>query len=155
MDTPLACFSDYLSDRNQIVCVDGICSDPQPVQSGVPQGSIFGPLLFILYISDLPSCLQFSEILLYADDIVIYFSGNSICGIDMKLSLDLTNVSCWLKEYQENEMLNLALAQDNDLRYLEMQKTEVGASKEMLPVETMRSNKTPMMTAGKHGHQPA
>ena len=35
MDTPLAWFSDYLSDRNQIVCVDGICSDPQPVQSGV------------------------------------------------------------------------------------------------------------------------
>ena len=42
MDTPLAWFSDYLSDRNQIVCVDGICSDPQPVQSGVPQYSILG-----------------------------------------------------------------------------------------------------------------
>ena len=83
----------YLSDRTQIVCVDGTCSDPQPVQSGVPQGSILGPLLFILYINDLPSCLQFSEVLMYADDTVIYFSGNSIPDIEMKLSLDLTNES--------------------------------------------------------------
>ena len=86
--------------------MDGICSEPEPVQSGArAQGSILGPLLFILYITDLPSCLQFSEILRYADDTVIYFSGNSISHIEMKLSLDLTNVSYWLKE--NNLFLNI------------------------------------------------
>ena len=105
MDTPLAWFSDYLSESNQMVCVDGICSNPQPIQSGGPQGSILGPLLFILYINDLPSCPQFSEILMYADDTVIYFSGNPISDIEMKLSLDLTKVSYWLKE--NNLFLNI------------------------------------------------
>ena len=47
-DINLAWFSDYLSNRNQVVCVDGTCSDPQPVLTGVPQGSILSPLLFIL-----------------------------------------------------------------------------------------------------------
>ena len=94
----LAWFSDYPSHRNQVVCVDGICSDPQPVLTGVPQRSILGPSLFILYINDLPSCLQFSQILMYADDTVIYVSCNSISEIEMQLSLDLVNVSYWLKE---------------------------------------------------------
>ena len=45
-DITVALFSHYLSDRTQIVCVDGTFSDPQPVQSAVPQGSILGPLFF-------------------------------------------------------------------------------------------------------------
>ena len=44
-DITLAWFSDYLSNRNQVVCVDGTCSDLQPVLTGDPQGSILGPLL--------------------------------------------------------------------------------------------------------------
>ena len=80
-DINLAWFSDYLSNRNQVVCVDGTYSDPQPVLTGVPQGSILSLLLFIFYINDLPCCLQFSQILMYDDVTVIYFSGNSISEI--------------------------------------------------------------------------
>lgn len=84
------------------MCVDGTCSDFQPVLTGVPQGSILGPLLFMLYINDLPSCLQFSQILIYADDTVIYFSCNPMSEIEMKLSLDLANVSHSLKKKKEH-----------------------------------------------------
>ena len=48
----------YLAERTQVVAVDGFESNPLPVLSGVPQGSIPGPLLFLLYINDLPNAVQ-------------------------------------------------------------------------------------------------
>ena len=96
-DITLAWFSDYLSNRNQVVCRRYLLGSSACPNWSTP-GSILGPLLFILYINDLPSCLQFSEVVMYADDTVIYFSCNSISETEMKLSLDLANVSHWLKE---------------------------------------------------------
>ena len=62
----LAWITDYLTDRTQAVSVEGVLSDPLPVKSGVPQGSILGPLLFLLYTNDLPDCIDGSS--LFADD---------------------------------------------------------------------------------------
>ncbi len=60
-------FKDYLTGRQQCVCLEGSRSGLLPVVSGVPQGSILGPLLFLVYINDLSSVVH-SLLLLFADD---------------------------------------------------------------------------------------
>ena len=58
----------------------------------MPQGSILGPLLFVLHINDLPQCLLHSKISMYADDTVIYFSGSDLCRVEETLEDDLNRV---------------------------------------------------------------
>ena len=66
-------FKDYLSDRHQVVAVEGEVSNKLPVVSGVPQGSILGPLLFIMYINNVITTISSgSEINMFADDIAVY-----------------------------------------------------------------------------------
>ena len=61
----------FLSDRTQQVIVNGKSSPSSVVKSGVPQGTVLGPLLFLIYINDLPSCVQ-SQVRLFADDAYLY-----------------------------------------------------------------------------------
>ena len=68
--------ADYLTNRKQFVRVDNTCSNLKFVTSGVPQGSLLGPLLFCIFINDLPNCVVFSEPYLYADDLKLLSSGN-------------------------------------------------------------------------------
>lgn len=86
----------YLSDRTQVVKVAGCQSEQIEVTSGVPQGSNLGPLLFILFINDLPECVTSSYNLMYADDFKLFrvVSAKNDCA---QLQCDLTSVSDWFK----------------------------------------------------------
>ena len=87
-------FNTYLTDRSQSVVVNGSTSEPQPILFGVPQGSLIGPLLFIIYINDLPSVVSHCKIQLYADDTLLYISSSSVT--DIELSEDLRHIIEWL-----------------------------------------------------------
>ena len=62
----------FLTDRTQRVVLDGTESLPGPVLSGVPQGSVLGPILFLIYINDLPDGVTRSTVRLFADDCILY-----------------------------------------------------------------------------------
>ena len=69
-------FESYLTDRKQYVFYNGVSSDTKIVTCGVPQGSVLGPLLFLLYINDLPNISEKLNFFLFADDTNIYYESN-------------------------------------------------------------------------------
>lgn len=68
----ISLFESYLKDRTQQVFVNNLLSPKKAILTGVPQGSTLGPLLFVLYINDLPLLFNNSKCLLFADDTVIF-----------------------------------------------------------------------------------
>ena len=89
-------FRSYLSDRKQCVAVDGEQSDFLPITCGVPQGSILGPQLFLLYINDMHVSLSGCKLALYADDSALIFSHSDPSFIASVLSRNLTECKQWL-----------------------------------------------------------
>ena len=88
----------WLSGRTQQVVLDGQASDPVPVLSGVPQGSVLGPVLFLLFINDLPDNIR-SSVHLFADDCVLYRNIHSLQDC-LTLQEDLTSLGQWEADWQ-------------------------------------------------------
>ena len=76
--TALVCFSSYLSNRSQYVYVNSCNSNHLNVSCGVPQGSLLGPLLLLIYINDLPNSSTKLSFNLFADDSNIYFDSDNL-----------------------------------------------------------------------------
>ena len=96
-------FRSYLSSRAAVTSINNSTSNPKPVTVGVPQGSILGPLLFLLYINDLPQCLNHCKAILYADDTLLYHSARTVADLQHKINTDLESLSHWLN----NNLLTL------------------------------------------------
>ena len=83
--TSLSLLDNYLSDRCQYIEYNGHRSNTLPITTGVPQGSVLGPLLFLIYINDLPMVSDVFNMLMYADDTTLY------CNIDQNISEEVIN----------------------------------------------------------------
>lgn len=86
----------YLIKRRQRVQIDNVMSDYLELSCGVPQGSILGPLLFLIYINDLPSFLQM-KITMFADDTTIQHFGNNLSEMKQEINQTLKSLTSWLK----------------------------------------------------------
>ena len=91
-------FTDYLSERSQTVIVEGKQSENLPVTSGVPQGSILGPLIFILYVNDISDGCS-STVSSFADDVKIFRKIKSTSDSDV-LQNDLKLLKIWAKRWK-------------------------------------------------------
>ena len=87
-------FRSYLQGRKQQVTVLGATSRELPVTSGVPQGSLLGPILFLLFVDDLPNTVKTSRVACYADDTKIFKSIDSITDCNA-LQSDLNDLVSW------------------------------------------------------------
>lgn len=97
LDDEYRWFSNYLSDRMQRVSVNGGYSEWAPVTGGVPQGSILGPLLFQVFMNDLPTVVTSCTINLYADDTTIYYANTDPDHVIRALNEDLQFIADWIK----------------------------------------------------------
>ena len=91
-------FESYLTNREQQCSINGELSSNKVISYEVPQGSILGPLLFLLYINDLPDCLKSTIPGMYTDDTQISSSSNDANELVVRLNSDLAHVCNWLKE---------------------------------------------------------
>ena len=74
---PLALFSSYLEERYQSVCVNGVLSNFKLIDTGVPQGSVLGPILYLIYVNELPHISDLFSTCLFADDTTLIFENNN------------------------------------------------------------------------------
>ena len=94
-------FRSYLTDRTQYVKYNNATSSIKTLPCGVPQGSVLGPLLFIIYTNDLPNCLKVTKAILFADDTTIFLSSQNKQFIYESVNKDLYSLNEW---FQTNKL---------------------------------------------------
>ena len=120
----------YLHNRHQKTVIQSAVSNLQPVSAGVPQGSVLGPLLFLIYVNDITESLL-SLTRLYADDSSLYCSASSMQDIEGMLNHDLYQISLWANQWLVNfnpsktEAILFSLKKDHNFPRLIFDDTEI------------------------------
>ena len=105
-DLALAPLRSYLTDRTQKCHLQDMLSKQRKITCGIPQGSILGPLLFTLYINELPNCLKHTTRRMFADDTSLTAARKTLSEVEKRANEDLRNVHNWLSANKLN--LNIA-----------------------------------------------
>ena len=92
---PAKLLTNYLSNRNQSTIINGVKSDTEPITCGVPQGSILGPLLFLMFINDLPQYTNF-DVRLFADDACLIYTDTNYQNLQNVVNSELNKVNNYL-----------------------------------------------------------
>ena len=107
-------FKSYLSNRKFKVHIKNTFSEPGNLLCGVPQGSILGPLLFLLYINDMPQAVD-CELLLYADDTCLIFQHKDITKIESALNKNFGILCDW---FVDNNKLSIHFGEDKTINFI-------------------------------------
>ena len=117
-------FKSYLSNRTQCVSFNGLMSDFRNIICGVPQGSILGPVLFLVYINDVYRCSDILTFILFADDTTIFLAGKDWLQVSSVLENELIKVSNWFKANK----LSFNIAKTNLIAYRKPREAQVNIS---------------------------
>ena len=88
-------FKSYMSNPKQYCKVNGHASKQQDIKCGVPQSSCLSPLLFLIYVNDLPFALDRTSATMYADDTSISYSSRSVTDLTQVINTDLDSIRLW------------------------------------------------------------
>lgn len=89
-------FNSYLTERYQYVYLNGESSEKKTITCGVPQGSVLGPLMFLIYINDLPNISKVLDFYLFADDTNLYCEDDCLKKLETKINKELKHLYLWL-----------------------------------------------------------